>query len=134
MKYPNLRYGNAEEFRFYVQSMPMKDICRLLRRCERSIDDWLKHRRRIPWWVPEILRLKRMEHYHRCREHEAMGASVRKYIKAPLASVHELRTDRGVFRSLTHWMDRHAANEPSFTDSRPMRVFPLPSRSLDNSA
>ncbi|KVD19197.1 hypothetical protein WI80_33425 [Burkholderia ubonensis] len=37
------------------------DVARELRRTERSVSDWLSGRQRVPWWVPEILRLRAVE-------------------------------------------------------------------------
>lgn len=61
MRYPNLRYGNPAEFAFYATGIPLPELARRLRRDERTVRDWLSGRARVPWWVPEILRLKRME-------------------------------------------------------------------------
>ncbi|PRE65502.1 hypothetical protein C6P96_08565 [Burkholderia multivorans] len=30
--------------------------------------DWLTGRERVPFWVPELLRLRRFEHWHRVRQ------------------------------------------------------------------
>lgn len=63
MRYPNLRYGNPTEFAYYVALHygGVKGIAKLLRRSERSVSDWLNQKKKIPWWVPEILRLIQME-------------------------------------------------------------------------
>lgn len=61
MRYPNLRYGNPTEMAYYAMGVPLADLARRLRRDERTVRDWLSGRARVPWWVPEILRLKRME-------------------------------------------------------------------------
>lgn len=61
MRYPNLRYGNPTEFEYYAMGRDLKDLSQMLRRDERTIRDWLTGRARVPWWVPEIMRLKRME-------------------------------------------------------------------------
>lgn len=61
MRYPNLRYGNPTEMAYYAMGVPLPDLARRLRRDERTVRDWLSGRTRVPWWVPEILRLKRME-------------------------------------------------------------------------
>jgi predicted transcriptional regulator len=62
MKQPNQRYGNPAEMAYYVQGRPIKTIARELRRTERSVRDWLTGRKKVPWWVPELLRLRHMEH------------------------------------------------------------------------
>lgn len=61
MRYPNLRYGNPTELAYYAMGMPRPTLARILRRDERTVRDWLAGRTRVPWWVPEIMRLKRME-------------------------------------------------------------------------
>lgn len=40
MRYPNLRYGNPEEMRFYTQGLTSKEIAKHLRRSERSVNGW----------------------------------------------------------------------------------------------
>ena len=73
MRYPNLRYGNPTELRYYAMGRSTADLARSLRRDERTVRDWLNERAKIPWWVPEILRLKRMEADLRHRQ-MGMGA------------------------------------------------------------
>lgn len=58
---PTLRYGNPAEFPFYATGISLLELARRLRRDERTVRDWLTGRARVPWWVPEILRLNRME-------------------------------------------------------------------------
>src|SRR5438034_11739155 len=62
MRYPNLRYGSPDEMRFYAQGMTVKDLAKRLRRSERSVNEWLAGTRKVPWWIPEILRLQHMAH------------------------------------------------------------------------
>lgn len=73
MRYPNLRYGNPAELAHYAMAYTLKDLARMLRRDERTVRDWINGRARVPWWVPEILRLKRMESVER---HRQMGMGV----------------------------------------------------------
>jgi hypothetical protein len=68
MRYPDLRYGNSNEFAYYVQGVPVKDVARRLRRSERSVKNWLDGKEKMPWWIPELLRLQRLEHSHVLRE------------------------------------------------------------------
>ncbi|WP_419683815.1 hypothetical protein ACN22W_09585 [Burkholderia theae] len=68
MKYPNQRYGNPAELRHYAADRPIKQLARELRRSERTVHDWLVGRERVPFWVPELLRLRRYEHGNRVRE------------------------------------------------------------------
>jgi hypothetical protein len=71
VRYPNLRYGNPAELAYYAAfwgSVP--HLAKFLRRDERTVKDWISAKTRVPWWVPEILRLKRMEAELR---HQQMG-------------------------------------------------------------
>ncbi|MYM67284.1 hypothetical protein GTP45_10625 [Pseudoduganella sp. FT55W] len=63
MRYPNLRYGNPTEFAYYVMCYgdDIPAVARLLRRDERTVRDWLSGRQRVPFWVPELMRLRRFE-------------------------------------------------------------------------
>jgi len=73
MRYPNLRYGNPAEMSHYAMGVPVAVLAKRLRRDERTVRDWLSGRRPVPWWVPEILRLKHMESDLRHRQ-MGMGA------------------------------------------------------------
>lgn len=61
MRFPNLRYGKPAEFAHYAMGIPLSDLARILRRDERTIRDWLSAKQRVPWWVPEYMRLRHME-------------------------------------------------------------------------
>ena len=65
---PNLRYGDRDEFVFYAEGKPPAILARMLRRSERSVRDWLDGKAKIPWWVPELLRLRQMEARERHRQ------------------------------------------------------------------
>jgi hypothetical protein len=73
VRYPNLRYGNPTEMAYYAMGVPLPDLARRLRRDERTVRDWLNARTRVPWWVPELLRLQHMENDLRSRR-MGMGA------------------------------------------------------------
>ncbi|MFJ3046778.1 hypothetical protein ACIPEN_13190 [Herbaspirillum chlorophenolicum] len=68
MRYPNTRYGHHSEFEFWMQGHSIQVIAKRLKRSERSVHDWLTGKRKIPWWVPEILRLQHYEYYDRLRQ------------------------------------------------------------------
>lgn len=68
MRYPNLRYGNPSEMAYYCQGLQIHEIARRLRRSERSVRNWLSGRERMPWWIPELLRLQAMEQAERARQ------------------------------------------------------------------
>jgi hypothetical protein len=58
---------------YYAMGVPLPILARRLRRDERTVRDWLNSRARVPWWVPEILRLQRVEADLRHRQ-MGMGA------------------------------------------------------------
>lgn len=77
MKYPNLRYGNPTELAHYALGIPLADLARILRRDERTVRDWLSGKQRVPWWVPEYMRLRRMESVDRLRQMNMASAGPR---------------------------------------------------------
>lgn len=86
MRYPNLRYGNPTELAFYAAGIPIPKLARRLRRDERTVKDWLAGKRRVPWWVPEVLRLQHMEQADMYRQHMARVSDYRP-MRQPLAVV-----------------------------------------------
>ena len=68
MRYPTLRYGNPAQLQYYAIGIPVKDLAKGLRRSERSVRDWMNGTKKVPWWVPEILRLQHMEHQEIMRQ------------------------------------------------------------------
>jgi hypothetical protein len=61
MRYPNTRYGNPVEFQYYTQGQPADEIAKRLKRDKRTVQRWLNGKQKMPWWIPEILRLQRLE-------------------------------------------------------------------------
>jgi hypothetical protein len=47
--------------RYYAMGRSNADLARSLSRDERTVRDWLSGKTKVPWWVREILRLRRME-------------------------------------------------------------------------
>jgi len=74
MRFPNLRYGSPDELRHYAAGIPVDELARQLRRDPRTVRDWLDGRRRVPFWVPELLRLR---HAERCQQLRRIG--IRQY-------------------------------------------------------
>ena len=68
MRYPNLRYGNPNELRYYAQGFTVRQLAKQLRRSERTVSDWLDGKKKIPFWVPELLRLRYHESTLRLRQ------------------------------------------------------------------
>lgn len=61
MRYPNTRYGNPEELRYYTEGMSIKEVAKRLKRSEKSVKQWLSFEKKVPYWVPELLRLWDLE-------------------------------------------------------------------------
>jgi hypothetical protein len=68
VRYPNQRYGNPSELAYYAMGRSDADLARMLRRDERTVRDWLTGRRKVPFWAPELLRLRAMEAAERHRQ------------------------------------------------------------------
>lgn len=65
MRYPNRRYGNPTAMQHYaIWYGSTAELAKALKRSERSVKDWLSGKQRVPWWVPEIMRLQKLEHDH----------------------------------------------------------------------
>ncbi len=63
LRYKNLRYGNPTAMVHYAMWYgDTKTLAKALRRDERTVADWLAAKTKVPWWVPEIMRLQKMEH------------------------------------------------------------------------
>ncbi len=63
MQYQNKRYGNPEAMRHYAMWYgTTANLAKALRRSERSVRDWLSGAAKVPFWVPELMRLQKMEH------------------------------------------------------------------------
>jgi hypothetical protein len=68
VRYPNQRYGKASELAYYAMGRSDADLARMLRRDERTVRDWMTGRRKVPFWVPELLRLRAWEAAERHRQ------------------------------------------------------------------
>lgn len=68
MRYPNSRYGNPEELKYYSQGMSIRELAKQLKRSEKSVKQWLSFEKKVPYWVPELLRLRHMEADLRMRQ------------------------------------------------------------------
>jgi hypothetical protein len=102
MRYPNMRYGNPTEFRAYVKGIPLKDLAKQLKRSERTVSDWINEVKRIPYWVPELLRLRHVETdlylrelgYKRLEEKERRGKTAANDRKYTLSDCHPANADK----------------------------------------
>ncbi|AYR24524.1 MULTISPECIES: hypothetical protein [Herbaspirillum] len=68
MKYPNTRYGHVGELEFWMQGESVRRVAKRLKRSEKTVQYWLTGKNKIPWWVPEILRLQHYEYQDRLRQ------------------------------------------------------------------
>lgn len=115
MRYPNLRYGSPDEFRFYAQGMTVKDLAKRLRRSERSVNEWLAGKRKLPWWIPEIMRLQHLAH---CEMMQQMRITpVRKQLGIVSGTVIEFRQPAAQ-KSKAVLHDTNAAGEVLRTKAR----------------
>lgn len=67
MRYPNTRYGNPNEMLIYTRGLSVKDIAKMLKRSEKTVHSWLQGTNKVPFWVPELLRLRHEAHIERLR-------------------------------------------------------------------
>jgi hypothetical protein len=68
MRYPNLRYGDPAALAYHAAGIPIPVLAKRLRRSERIVKDWLEYRKKMPWWVPEVIRLQNMEKAEQMRQ------------------------------------------------------------------
>lgn len=68
MRYPNLRYGNPAEFAFYARGIPIDDLSRQLRYAPGTLRSYLDGTEKMPWWIPELMRLQQWEARERMRQ------------------------------------------------------------------
>lgn len=61
MKDPSRHWMNAAEFEHLTSGIPRKYLCRMLRRCDRTLRDWQSGRRPVPLWVRDSLLIHRLE-------------------------------------------------------------------------
>jgi len=61
MKNPSRRWVSAVEFEKHTAGLPRKHLCRLLRRCDRTVRDWQSGRRPIPAWTIDTLRMNSVD-------------------------------------------------------------------------
>jgi len=62
MRYQSSRYGNPVEFQYYAQGQSAEEVAKRLKRDKRTVQRWLNGKQKTPWWIPEILRLQRLEY------------------------------------------------------------------------
>jgi hypothetical protein len=67
MRYPNQRYGDPAHLRYYTQGWTLKQISQFLKRDEKTIKSWLGGKSKVPFWVPELLRLSAYEKQQQLR-------------------------------------------------------------------
>lgn len=103
MFHPNRRYGNPAAFRALVAGLSIKQISRLLHRHPRTITDWYTEKRKVPYWVVELLELRYRSHLEQLRQ---MGIRP----GAAIAPVHSLQAKRA--HQAADASPEHAVPEP----------------------
>lgn len=101
MRYPNRRYGNPTEMAHYALWYgSTAELAKSLKRSERTVRDWLSGAARVPWWVPEIMRLQQMEHADMVRQITGRTMRARWGMVAPAGQL----IDAGIrFKPLSKW-------------------------------
>ena len=54
--------ASLPEFLYYAKGIPMRQLCRILQRHERTVNTWISGRAVIPPWAVAVLRLRMLEH------------------------------------------------------------------------
>lgn len=54
--------ASLNEFLYYATGIPMRQLCRILQRHERTVKTWMNGQAVIPPWAVAVLRLRRLEH------------------------------------------------------------------------
>lgn len=54
--------ASLNEFLYYATGIPMRSLCRILQRHERTVQTWMNGQAVIPPWAVAVLRLRRLEH------------------------------------------------------------------------
>jgi hypothetical protein len=68
MRYPNRRYADKEDLIYYAENWTIPALAKHLKRDQKTIRNWISGAQKVPWWVPEILRLERYEKHHQLRQ------------------------------------------------------------------
>ena len=61
MRVPNLHYDYPTEFAYRARATRRPSSRASCAATNVTVKDWLTGRTKVPWWVPEILRLKQFE-------------------------------------------------------------------------
>lgn len=54
--------ASLPEFQHYARGIPMRQLCRILQRHERTVKMWITGKTVIPPWAVAVLRLRTLEH------------------------------------------------------------------------
>ena len=54
--------ASLPEFLYYAKGIPMRQLCRILQRHERTVKTWINGQAVIPPWAVAVLRLRMLEH------------------------------------------------------------------------
>ena len=89
MKDPSRHWINSAEFEHLTSGIPRKYLCRMLRRCDRTLRDWQSGRRPVPLWVRDSLVIHRLETRRAFREmfgHDPLEMACRKEVELETSS------------------------------------------------
>jgi hypothetical protein len=54
--------ASLPEFLYYAKGIPIRHLCRILQRHERTVKTWMNGQAVIPPWAVAVLRLRMLEH------------------------------------------------------------------------
>ncbi len=54
--------ASLPEFLYYARGLPIRHLCRILQRHERTVKTWMNGQAVIPPWAVAVLRLRMLEH------------------------------------------------------------------------
>ncbi|MCY0852704.1 hypothetical protein [Cupriavidus sp. D39] len=76
MNNPSRHWASAVEFDKHTSGLPRQSLCRVLRRCDRTIRDWQTGRRPIPAWTIDTLKVYEFERQRAWQEMFEIGPAV----------------------------------------------------------
>ena len=139
MKHPNSRYGNPLEMAFYRRGLSDEELAHYLHRSTKTIERWRTGREKIPFWVPELLRLREFEYQQRMhqmgivKEKSRLGLMkdnvltfrLNDHAPAWQAPVQQRPTFHNRLDQPSFALERSIDQQPDNHRDKPLSVFPL---------
>jgi hypothetical protein len=74
---------------YYAVGLSVSELADWLKRSDRSVRDWLSGVEKLPWWVPELLRLQQMKKDQQLRQMHIQTVRVKLGLVSETATIHE---------------------------------------------